>query len=1136
MSNLTDLFRTLSEKSVRLALGEQGELVVRSNKQTLTPELVAQIKQFKPDILAKLSEESQRVNSIPQQPRNQFNYPLSATQRRLWFIEKYQSFAANYATTAALKLTGPFDVSVANQAFNYLVNRHEPLRTRFIEEAGEPRQVIDTEVSFAIAEHDLRHFSGAEQDVVVQEHLNEAAKTRFDLENELMLKVVFLRLSENQGVLISIIHHITMDAWSMNLFNQEFVQAYEAYANQVEPRMPELPIQYLDYTLFHQSLLERAAPKQLTYWLNKLKSAPAFHSLPVVNFVGNETDNECAYEYRWYSKETAAGLKALAGRSGVSMFVMMHAIMSLMVARYSNQDKVLVGTTFTNRQQDELMSLIGFFANTVALYSDISDNPEFQVYLERMRKTYIEANANQDVPFDAVVDELNPPRRAGRSPLFQIIFEYEQAEQLEAQMNELHLEPMYGDKQHVHANFDLTMRAETSERGLYVGFEYNAKVIETATINAMLATLEPLIAAILNDPKCAVKSLDMGGVNVISSERQIALPQQCLHQRFEQQVLNTPQSTAVVCDQGSFSYAELNERANQLAHCLRALGVGPGSALGVCMLPDIDLPLAILSILKAGGRYIPFDAKLPQARILAMAEDAQLTIMLTQQSLAELFEGQLNVVLSLDESGLQSALQGYSTQNPAVSCSTTDLAYQIYTSGSSGQPKGVLVEHGSVVHYLDQVALHYQPPLNSIVTTSIGFDATVTSFWYPLLNGGSCEFPTEDSVTEQIRHHLAGAPKLFKLTPAHLEIFSKATKKAQFDAAHCIVIGGESLTNQVLAPWQAMLPNAVFVNEYGPTEATVGCISHCITPAEKTGHTIDIGLPLANVEAVLVNDCGAYVPNGGIGELYIGGPGLAKGYLHGSPEQNERFTKLPGLSGRFYKTGDMVCQKLNLDGNTRTLEFIGRVDEQVKLRGFRIEVAEINALICTHEAVELSYTCVLNSENNEARLTSYLVTEALPEAELREVLFSLKASLRQQLPDYMQPVDYIFVTELPLTVNGKVDVAALPGAEKALADSHFRAPKTEVEKTVIEIWSEVLGIPADRIGLDDNFFSLGGHSLLVVKVLATIREKIYADFNPTQLFDRLTVADLATALNAAMAQNSVAQALSTVKEAEELEW
>jgi amino acid adenylation domain-containing protein len=1039
--------------------------------------------------------------------------PLSFAQQRLWFLDQLEPGSALYNIPLALRLRGALDRTALSTALNEVIRRHEVLRTSFVITDDQPVQVITATMHLTLPVTDLSDLSESEREAEVKRIAADEAAQPFDLSAGPLLHARLLRLNVEEHVVLLTMHHIISDGWSMGVLVREVSALYAAFSSGQPSPLPELQIQYADYALWQREQLQcEVLERQLSYWREQMQGAPQVLELPT------DRPRPSVQNYRGSSisflldHELAEQLRQLSREQNVTLFMTLLASFQTLLSRYSGQNDVLVGTPIANRTHRETEDLIGFFVNTLVLRNRFTSELNFRELLEQTREVTLGAYAHQELPFERLVEELQPERSLSHTPLFQVMFTLQNTPREQPNLTGLEMEVLDGGSET--AKFELSLSVTEVEEGLAGAINYRTELFEAATIERMIAHYERLLRAIVVKPGQSVSSIEL----LSAAEREQMLvgwnettagyPQEkCIHELFEEQVERTPDALAIVFGEQQLSYRELNQRANQLAHYLRQLGVAPEDRVGILMPRSIEMVVSVLAVLKAGGAYVPLDPEYPQERLCFMIRDASASVLLTHSQLTEHLPQSDAVLIAVERC---EELSRQSTENLARTSKPSNLAYVIYTSGSTGTPKGVMIEQQSLVNYLCWATSAYRlseaqgAPLHS----SLSFDLSVTSLFTPLLAGRPVHLLAEG--LEALEQTLESGPQysLVKLTPAHLEVLGRSLSDENAPGqTRALIVGGESLSGESLTYWREHSPQTVVVNEYGPTETVVGCCVYARRAAEINHGAVPIGRPIANTELYILDERMEPVAVGVRGELYIGGRGVGRGYLNRPELTAERFLPHPFSAepgARLYRTGD-IARYLE-DGN---IEFIGRIDEQVKVRGYRIELGEIEAVLAQHSAIREAVTAVREGIEEEKHLAAYVVAangQQLTSSELRSYL-------QERLPAYMVPSAFVQLDELPLTLNGKVDRRALPAPEQSRVGSEvsYVAPKTATEELLTLIWGEVLRV--ERVGVDDNFFELGGHSLLVVKVRGRLREVLQREISIADMFRYPTIKSLARHLD-----------------------
>jgi amino acid adenylation domain-containing protein len=1009
--------------------------------------------------------------------------PLSVAQHRLWFIDQLDPNSVAYNIPAAVRLTGPLNAQALERAFAEVVRRHESLRTTFQTAEDGPAQIIATEgAPPAMPLTDLRAFEAGRREAEVARLAGEEARRPFDLESGPLLRTALLRTRDDEHVLLLTMHHIVSDGWSMGVLMREVVALYEAFAGGAASPLSELSLQYVDFAVWQNERLRGGAlASQLEYWARQLKGAPPTLEVPtdrrrpaVQSFRGAV----CSLEL---PAELSESLRALCRREGVTMFMTLLAAFKGLLARYAGRRDIVVGTPVAGRNQTETEPLIGFFVNTLVLRTDLAGDPSFVELLRRVRGVVLGALAHQDVPFERLVEELQPERSLSHSPLFQVAFATPTSELPDLESSGLRLQPVRTDAQT--SKFDLTLQVEAGDR-LVASLEYNTDLFDAETIRRLLGHYEALLQGVTADPACPLSRL----LRLDEGERRQAIATgrgarrdytiACVHHLFERQAEAAPDRVAVADGVGQLTYGELNARANQLARSLRRMGVGREVRVGVLLERSVEMVVGWLSILKAGGAYVPLEPAYPEDRLRFMQHDAGLKVVLTEERLRGLCDEEASAFLSLD--GEREAIDRESRENLPDGADVGNLVYVIYTSGSTGRPKGVEIEHRGLANLVGWVQDEYGlgGEFRASQVTSPGFDASTWEVWTCLTAGGSLHIV--DDLTR------TSAPALLEwLDAKSVEVCFLPTVMAEAvlgqqsplpPSLKILFTGGDRLHRGL----ERELPFSVF-NLYGPTENTVAATGAAVAVSAESGAPPPIGRPMANTEAYVLDEHLEPVPDGVPGELYLGGAGLARCYLKRPALTAERFVPHPfgqEPGARLYRTGDVA--RYLPDGN---IEYLGRADEQVKLRGYRIEPGEIESALTQHPGVREAVVLMREDRPGDKRLSAYLVATGEPISRA-----DLSNHLAEKLPRHMIPSAFVFLEALPLTANGKVDKRALPkpapaGDKEAGA---YVAPRNIKEHALADIWQLLLGV--ERVGVTDDFFALGGNSLLMMQVIARVQK------------------------------------------------
>jgi len=1065
------------------------------------------------DLIGQSQRQNLEITVPPILPRAEnAELSLSYAQQRLWFLDQLQPNSSLYNIPLALRLAGFLEVAALEQSLEEIIHRHEALRTNFITIDGKPTQIIQTVRNWQLSVIELQHLPRLEQETSAQELAITQAIQPFDLASGSLLRATLVVLSETEHILLICMHHIVSDEWSMGVFIQELATSYNAYAQGQSANTAPLPIQYADFAIWQrQWLVGEVLQSQLSYWKQQLADAPALLSLPtdrprpaVQKFLG-------AYQEFALSLELTQGLMQLSQQQGVTLFMTLLAGFDTLLYRYTGQSDILVGTPIANRNHSEIEGLIGFFVNTLVMRTDLSADPSFSSLLGRVREMALSAYAHQDLPFEMLVEALQPQRNLSHTPVFQVAFVFQNTPNSQVELTGLTVSPLVVEN--TTAKFDLTLAMENTGTGLVGVWEYNTDLFDSSTIERMASHFVTLLEGIVANPCEPISQLplltavEQQQLLIEWNDTQVNYPHDlCIHQLFEEQVERKPDAVAVVFEEQQLTYHELNCRANQLAHYLRSHGVGADVLVGICVERSLEMIVGLLAILKAGGAYVPLDPDYPQERLNLILEDAQVSVLLIQQHLVEKLQQHQAHIVCLDSDGEKIAQ--HSNSNPLNISTPSNLAYVIYTSGSTGKPKGVLVNHSHVVRLFAATDSWYNFNSEDVWTMfhSYAFDFSVWEIWGALLYGGRLvvvgylvtrspksfyELLCQEKVTI-----LNQTPSAFRqLIPAEQSITTVGDLNLRL-----VIFGGETLELNSLQPWfdRHGDQSPQLVNMYGITETTVHITYRPLSKADLHGKASVIGRPIPDMQIYILDEHQNPVPIGIPGEMYVGGAGVTRGYLNRRELTEQRFISNPFGKYKLYKTGDKGRYLPNGE-----LEYLGRIDNQVKIRGFRIELGEIEGLLTQHPAVWESVVIVSEDEPSDKRLVAYVVPntgQCLKVQELREFLTN-------QLPSYMVPNAFVILEALPLTSNGKVNYRALPAPDldSEIADK-FVAPRNVTEEMLAQIWAEVLKLK--QVGIEDNFFELGGHSLLATQVISRLQEALKISLPLRHIFESPTVAQL----------------------------
>lgn len=1033
--------------------------------------------------------------------------PLSLAQQRLWFLHQLDPVNDPYYLPFYYRLRGPLNSGALENSLNELIRRHEILRTVFKESDNKVTQIVLPSFNFALPVTDLSELSAVKAETEVKRLVDTEAERPFDLEQGPLLRTMLLRMSDQDHGFFLVFHHLVMDGWSMDIFMDELLVLYQAFAANKPPSLAELPLQYADFAAWQRQGTAGSAPEdQLAYWKKQLSG-----DLPVLE-IPTDHPRPPRMSYRGgdagfdLTNDVVERLNELSRCEGATLFMTLMAALLSLLHRYTGQDDIIIGTAVAGRNYAEIEKLIGFFINTLVLRTDLSGNPKFSELLGRVREVALGAYDHQAVPFEKLVEELQPERDPSRTPFFQMMVSFQNLPAAEVTSSGLRITPQDVGNQ---SRFDLELHLFAIPEGLIGTLIYNSDLFEQPTIDRILRHFETLLAGVAATPEARLSELPLltkkeheqfSEWNTTSSEYG---RDECLPHSVEMQAARQPEAVAVSYGAKQITYRELNTRANQLAHYLRRRGVGPDVRVGVLLDRSVEMIVALLGIIKAGGAYVPLDGSFPEQRLRFMLEDAEVALLLTQQGQPKI---DVSEVVYLDEPWGQFGSE--SRENPEILTSAENLAYVMYTSGSTGQPKGVCVTHRAINRLLrntNYVQLNESDRIAQV--SNAAFDAATFEIWGALIHGARLVGLAKETVLSPPEFKRAVAEQHISTMFLTTALFNQIAQSLPetFAPLRYLLFGGEACDPQSVRRVLELGKPEHLLHVYGPTESTTFTTYYDVSDVQAGARTIPIGRALSNTEVWVLDRNMQVTPVGVTGELYIGGDGLARDYLRRPELTAEKFVPHPFSAepgARLYRTGDLV--RCLSDGN---IEFLKRMDQQVKIRGFRIELGEIEAALHDHPSVRESIVIVHEQSSGDKHLVAYLVID--PGIAAQQFIPELRDWLRARLPDYMTPSDFVVLDELPLNANGKIDRRALPApaAAKHIVEETFIAPRTPEEEQIAEIWEEVFDIRP--ISAEANFFDLGGHSLLATRIISRIRERCGVELPLRLLFEAPTVAALA---------------------------
>ncbi len=1123
------LLASLADRGIELWV-EGSRLRYRAPRGVLTAELLEQLRCHKQDLIAALRDA--KPTGLPGE--SPAVGPLSYGQQALWFIHHGEPQSAAYNVAFITRIVSAVDVEALHRTLQAILDRHPSLRATFPLRDGEPVQYIH-----AWQAVDFRQVEVPDgNDDALRMHVEQSYREPFQLESGPLLRARLFTCTPESHVLLVTIHHIACDGWSLWILQDEFRVLYQAYRDGRDVSLPAPASTYADFVRWQaDAVAGEIGERDEAFWRRQLAA-----ELPVLNLI-TDRPRQGSPSFRGGSirfhlpDELSEQLRRLAQAHGATLYMVLLAAFQTLLHRYTGQDDVLVGSPTNGRNRPETTGVVGYFVNLIALRADLSGDPSFRQFLGRVRQTTLDALAHQDFPFPLLVERLRLPRPTDRSPVFQALFALQRpqlfAEAVDLVLAEegqvmldwggLRMEPFELDQQE--GQFELSLEMIETRCSLAGVMKYRSDLFETLTIQRMLGHYIRLLESIAIDADLPISALPMTDeveqrtVLVDWNATRSDYPRQrCIHELFHEQVAQRPNAVAVEFQDCRITYAELNRRANQLAHHLRQQGIGSGMNVGICVPRSVEMVVGLLAVLKAGAAYVPLEPDDPERRIDFVLRDTGAQALLVAPPTADVvpdFDG-TRVLLQPQWHEIGGRpVSSIPAENLPIQTRAEELAYVMYTSGSTGQPKGVEVIHRGVVRLVcntnyvelgpDEVVLQFAP---------LSFDASTFEIWAALLQGGRLvvfppRLPSLDDLGRCIRD--CGVTTLWLSAGLFRQMVDFGLEHLR--GLRQLLTGGDVVPPGHAIKALAALPHCRLINGYGPTENTTFTCCHRMAGPDDVGATVPIGRPIANTRVYVLDQHGRPVPIGVAGELYAAGDGLARGYL-GRPELTaQRFLPDPFSSepdARMYRTGDLV--RWRPDG---TLEFLGRMDDQVKIRGFRIELGEIESVLASHQAVRETAVVARSDQAGDKRLVAYVVPAADPPASLDE----LQGFLRKRLPGYMVPAALVTLDKLPLTANGKIDRRRLPEPGDARPHLHaaYVAPRTPAERILAEVWAEVLGL--DRVGIHDNFFAIGGASITSLRIVARAQEAgLSADpslLSPELLFEHPTIAEIASLLEAA---------------------
>lgn len=1046
-----------------------------------------------------------RVTGAPSGPR-----PLSFAQESLWFLDQFLPNSSLYNIPHVLRLNGEINIPLLEESIQWIVSRHESLRSRFVALEGKPMQLVAEQVNIRLAVTALDYLSGDERDNEMRRLIAEESVRAFNLSEAPLFRASLLKLNAHEHILMLTMHHIVSDLWSFQVFYSELTDVYDALNSGKTPSLPAIKLQFPEYSSCQRQKAEGALyQEQLSYWKQQLAGELSTLELPCdrprpanLSFTGRRRQIHMPP-----SLLTAA--KDFSRKQETTLYVTLMAAFQTLLHRYSNQHDIVVGSPFSGRMEMEAEGMIGLLINTLPIRTSFADDPTFVTVVTRVKQAVFGALTHQEAPVEKLIDDLKIPRNGARNPLFQTVFQFVPETAPALRLPSVSIEPM--EIELGTSKFELTVTLSESVSGLVGDVEYSSELFDEASIERLVAHFHTLLESIVSNPNQKVSLMpivpaaELASLVGTWSGTATHYPRNAtISELFEEQVLKNPEATAVLFDGQQLSYGELNRRANKLARHLQKQGVGPDTLVGFCVERSLEMIVGLIGILKAGGAYVTLDPSLPTERLTYMFQDTRASVIVTKSKYAHL-ANLTSQIVCLDKSDAFEAEDETNLPNVATA---DNLAYVIYTSGSTGKPKGVLVPHRGVVRLVKQTNyLPFSAEDVFLQFATISFDASTLELWGPLLNGGKLVmFPPQFDSLEQLGQCIRenGVTTLWLTAGLFHEMVDH--RISDLKSVRYLLAGGDVLSAAHVAKALRELPETQLINGYGPTEnTTFTCCYRIPKNWDAHGRSVPIGAPISNTQVYVLDAKLQPVPVGVAGELFVGGDGLAREYLNAPELTAQKFIDNPfsSVSGaKLYRTGDRV--RWLADGQ---VEFLGRFDTQVKIRGFRIELSELESVLALHPSVQQCIATAREDSSGTRQLVAYLI---LKEGADRNPA-GFREFLSRELPSYMVPSAFVVLDSFPLNANGKVDRKQLPDPTDFLAKAGTTiAPRTAEEEKIGRIWAEVLGI--NLPGVDDNFFELGGHSLLATRVISRVNSAFSANLPLRALFEAPTISGLARLL------------------------
>ncbi len=1053
---------------------------------------------------------------IPSRP--QLDLPISSAQERLWFLNQFSPGNPAYHLSAAFRLSGHLQESALRESLSEILRRHEILRTNYLAGSGQPVSMVSPFRGLNLPTFDLGELPLAEREAEVHRLALEQSRRPFDLERDLMLRASLVRLAASERVLLVTTHQMAADADSIEIFSRELASLYESFVTGKPSTVPKLPMQYASFASRQRHWLEsEGAGKQLAFWKRGLDGIPSLLEFPMGRARPALPTHRGARHRLAFDKPIIDALSSLSQQKQCSLFAILLAAFQTLVSRYTGCTDIAIGSTASVRTQPGSEGMIGNFSNLLVLRTDLAGDPSFLESVKRVEAVLTEARIHGEFPFERLLEELRPPRDPSYPPLVQVTFDLKERPSPSHASANLIISPFEVDCEVTGS--DLALRLEQTSHGLEGWIQYATDLFDAASIARMAGHLEKVLEEVSQLPNQRLSGFTL----LTTAEREQLVVEwnqtrtdfpanECLHHLFETQATQAPESIALISEREQLTYRELNERADELANHLRQLGVGPEVLVAVCAERSVEMIIGMLAILKAGGAYVPLDPAYPPERLGFILQDAKTPVLLTQQRLRPRLPHHNATLVLLDEPTLWAEMCRNSQKHSPHEVTSKNLAYVIYTSGSTGQPKGVAIEHHSPVAFVHWAkgVFSAEELAGVLASTSICFDLSIFEIFVPLSSGGKV-------ILAKNALHLPTLPAANQVTLINTvpsAITELARTRSIPPSVRTVNLAGEPLEPGLVREIYKQSSVTKVYDLYGPSETT----TYSTFALRSPNGPATIGRPISNTQIYLLDELRQLVPQGVPGELYLGGAGLARGYLNQPALTAEKFIPNPfdhETNSRLYKTGDLA--RYMADGN---IEFLGRRDNQVKLRGFRVELGEIEAVLRQHPSVGAAAVIAREDVPGDKRLVAYVVAARAGSekaANLEEAFVpELRAWLKNKVPDYMVPASFVSLSSLPLTPNGKLDRKALPPPDqiRPVLKETFVAPRTATEEMLAEIWGEVLNLK--QVGVHDHFFELGGHSLMIIQVISRLRETVQVELSMQEFFANPTIAGLAQLVEATL--------------------